>query len=100
VLPGFLNLALATSFSRLWIQDAATGTSQSMKNISRAKLLAMPVPVPPKEEQAQIVSCIDALDVRLDRELATLHAVQQVKHSLMSVLLTGKLRVTPDEGVA
>ena len=51
---------------------------------------------PPLSEQAEIVTLLAALERRLDKENATMVAAAGFKTALMSILLTGELRVTPD----
>ena len=77
---------------------ATLGVSQV--NINRKSLLATVVPVPPMEEQAAIVTVLDALRCRIEIEQKKVHHLTEVKSALMFVLLTGEIRVTPDPEVA
>ena len=98
--PAFVNLCLGTPISRAQIEDGATGSSKSMKNISQAALRDVVVPVPSIEEQKRISAFVEALDVRTAAEQHALTGIRAVKAALMSVLLTGEVRVTPDEDAA
>jgi type I restriction enzyme S subunit len=71
-----------------------------MKNISQEKLRALMVPQPSRAEQAQIADSFDILAERFRAETASLDALRIVKSALMSVLLTGEVRVKPDEEAA
>lgn len=52
--------------------------------------------VPPLREQAMIREALSAVDERLEAELSGLEGVMALKSALMSVLLTGEVRVQPD----
>ena len=58
------------------------------------------IPLPPPEERGIIASAIEAFQDRIDREDGGVTLLRSVKSSLMSVLLTGELRVTPDPEAA
>ena len=73
---------------------ATPGVSQV--NINRKNLLATTVPVPPIQEQAAIVAMLDSIQHRVEAEQSKVERLAELKSALMSVLLTGELRVTPD----
>lgn len=80
------------SFNRV-IKESATGTSGSMKNISKGALLGIQVPLPTKAEQeaiAEALSDADALITSLEQLLAK---KRQLKQGAMQELLTGKKRL-------
>lgn len=56
--------------------------------------------LPPMEEQREIAAIADDIDIRLRAESATIFHLRSVKSALVSVLLTGELRVTSGEGAA
>ncbi len=56
--------------------------------------------LPPTDEQRKIASIADAFDVRLFAEQRQVHGLIALKSALMSVLLTGEVRVTADEVAA
>lgn len=92
----WLGAVLSTDHNQAELRALATpGVSQA--NINRTKLLGFLLPKPPLDEQREIVGVLDGLGGRLKKEQATLAAARSVKSALMSVLLTGELRVTPDE---
>lgn len=97
---GFVRSALETPYSRQQIQDGATGSSRSMRNISQEKLRALLVPLPPHDEQIGIARSFDILAERAHVERASLHVLRTVEEALASVLLTGEVRVKPDEDAA
>ena len=61
VSPSCLMYALRTPEVRAHFADNATGTSDSMRNLSQPKLAAAPVLLPPVAEQNRIVEKVEAL---------------------------------------
>lgn len=57
----FLNLVNNAIQAREYYAVNASGTSSSMKNVSREVVLGLPVPVPPIAEQSRIVTRVTAL---------------------------------------
>jgi type I restriction enzyme S subunit len=96
----YLNLVLGTPTSRLQIEDRATGSSRSMKNISQEALRSIAIPVPPLDEQRAIASAVDSVAARIAEEASFTTALATLKAALMSALLTGEIRVTTDEVAA
>ena len=75
----FLNMANNASYAREHYAVNASGTSSSMKNVSREVVLALPVPLPPLAEQSRIVTRVTALRrlcADLRQRLAERDAVQ------------------------
>lgn len=58
------------------------------------------VPLPPYQEQVAIADIADKLDQRLTAEKAVVKQLLELKTDLTTSLLTGKIRVTPDEGLS
>ena len=54
------------------------------------------VPVPSEEEQTLISRVVDSIEDRIGAELGLVGHLSKLRSELMSVLLTGELRVTPD----
>lgn len=97
ITPEFLNLVLSAPSARRQIEEAATGTSDSMRNVSQEKLRATLIPVPPLAEQLEIFGLFDAIAARGIAEEAKLLGLSALKGALMSALLDGKVRVQCDE---
>jgi type I restriction enzyme S subunit len=57
----FLNMANNASYAREHYAVNVSGTSSSMKNVSREVVLALPVPLPPLAEQSRIVTRVTQL---------------------------------------
>jgi len=92
----FLFHVLAARYDAL----RTLGHEGTQKNLNAALVKDVVIPVPSPDEQAQVVQLFDAHQVRHVVESATVHALLRVKSALMSVLLTGEVRVTPDEDAA
>ena len=82
--PDFVNYWLSSLWGRQWARNVKTdGVSQS--NINGTKLSAMPLPLPPLEEQREIVRRVEAmldsadrLAAQIDHTAATLERVSRV----------------------
>lgn len=61
VLPGWLVISLRAGSARRYIEAVATGTSDSMRNISQPKLKALQVTLPPLDVQARLVAEVDRM---------------------------------------
>jgi type I restriction enzyme S subunit len=57
----YVNLVNGSTHARGYYSSVATGTSDSMRNITRDQILALPVPIPPLAEQKRVVGIVKAL---------------------------------------
>lgn len=73
---------------RRLIAAGATGTSNSMKNISKETVLSLPVPRPPLAEQQKIAAILTAVDDKLDVISRQIEAAQALKQGLMKSLFS------------
>jgi type I restriction enzyme, S subunit len=96
--PDFVVFFFQSDAAISMIQRAtiATGIPHINLSILRSFLL----PVPPLAEQAEIVAALDAVEHRITAESCWLAHLQATKSALMSVLLTGEVRVKPDPEAA
>lgn len=78
-------------FGRL--SDLATGTSGSMKNLSKTKIKGLWAAVPSTADQQKIAAIIGSIDNEIAAKKALLSQTKRLKQGLMSDLLTGKKRV-------
>lgn len=67
VMPEYLEQALKSIALREQIERCASGTSPTMKNISKEKVLALRLPPHPPSEQHRIVAELAALQTEVDR---------------------------------
>jgi len=94
--PWYLEQWLLHPRVRSFFHSMARGTSGSMVKVDRAIVERLPVPVPPLEEQQEIISVASAAIGKLHGERQTQDALQQLKKGLMQILLTAKIRVKVD----
>jgi type I restriction enzyme, S subunit len=90
--------ALQSSSSQIQIRDHTRG--QAVKGINIGDVRKLLVPIPKLDEQTAIADTFEALDQAVLCTDAERKALRAIKAALMSVLLTGELRVTPAEGAA
>ena len=80
VSPRWLLYYLRSQRARRYLESLATGTSDSMRNISQASLRNLTVPLAPAREQQRIIAAMEEQLFRLDAGVAALkHAVQNLK---------------------
>lgn len=75
--PQWLQGALASPEARRQMSQLATGTSDSMRNVSQEKVLSIMLRLPPANEQRRIVEAVDELLSDLDAGVLTLRRVQR-----------------------
>lgn len=94
----FVNMVNNVNYSREHYAANASGTSSSMKNVSREVVLALPVPVPPLAEQSRIVTRVEAL-MRLCDALEAKGQLEAAHHAQLVSTLLGTLTAstTPEE---
>ena len=71
-------------------------SQSSIAHLTREKLALLRVPLPSLFEQRKIANVLSAVDDLVEQSQATTRQIKLTKRSLMSVLLSGGLRVTPD----
>ena len=88
----FLNGETTRQICRSFAKKSVSQVSLNQKEVS-----ALPIPLPPMEEQDRIVEILDKGEKVLHEERATKEALQGLKRGLMQDLLTGKRRVETDD---
>lgn len=95
VLPEWLVIVLRSQVGRRYIEHVATGTSDSMRNISQSKLRAMPIPVPTIQAQKRIVDEVGrqiSLIARASGEVSRLkEAAKHLRASILDAAFLGEL---------
>ncbi len=95
----FLSRYVNSERGMATVTEKQGGLAQQHFNVGAMK--RMPVPIPSSiEEQDAIVEQLIAIDNRIVAERQTANALAQLKSSLMFVLLSGEVRVTPDENIS
>ncbi len=81
-------------------QMQALAGQTTIPYLNRALCEAIRIPLPPVAEQEAIVDAIEAVEIRIRVERCALEPLVASKAALISVLLTGEVRVKPDEDAA
>ena len=90
--PYFLALYAASPRGRLYFRIASKQTS-NLASVNSTQLKAMPLPVPPLEEQNRIVEMLSSVDGFIGSLDTQKLKLEEIKRGLMTVLLTGRVRV-------
>ena len=98
LLPAFLKEYLNTAVYWRWV--AARQRAQAQPNINAAEYGQLPVPLPSLDEQRKIADVAAGFNGIIRAAKAEVLGRRRLKRALMSVLLTGELRVTLDTEVA
>ena len=99
LLPRFLSYYGGSPRGKAYFLSCSKQTT-NLASINSSQLKALPVPLPSLEEQTAIVRGIETVEARLRCESDHWAALAALKGALMSVLLTGDVRVTPDSEAA
>lgn len=89
----WLNYLLNTKQYRDAVRATATGTSNSMKNISKERLLDIKIPHPPISEQENIAAVLSEVDELINLVKKQINKKKAIKQGAMQELLTGKRRL-------
>jgi type I restriction enzyme S subunit len=82
--PDFLRFVInSTQYARAYFAKEASGTSPSMKNVSREVIYGLPIPLAPVEEQQRIVSTIRRLMGLCDELERSLESGSRQRHALL-----------------
>ena len=93
VIMKWLGYWFSSNPIRHLLRSTATGTSGSMKNITKSDVLNISITYPSVEEQQKIAAVLTSADNEIELLEQQLAHLQQEKKALMQVLLTGKKRV-------
>lgn len=94
----WLNYLLASNQYRCILHKRATGTSNSMKNISKDEFLSITIPLPAKKEQGKIVEVLSVMDKAIQCIEEIIKEKEKQKKYLFQNLLTGKKRLNDCDG--
>ena len=91
---GYMRTFLSSTVFLKQILHESQGSAQ--RNFGPTHLKRVRIPLPPKEEQETLAATITAVGQRVKTERARRTQLATLRSALMSVLLSGELRVTPD----
>lgn len=91
----YIASALAGAVGDTQVRRLNDGGAKAGLNLASIRQLL--VPFPPLEEQRLLVTPIEETENRIAEEQAALQQLRVVKSALSSALLTGEIRVQPDE---
>ncbi len=94
----WLGYLLSSAPYKRLIGDTATGTSGSMKNISKGGLLGVPISFPTVPEQTAIAQVLSDLDTAITALEARLTKARSLKQGMAQALLTGRVRLVEAAG--
>ena len=89
----WLNYLLNLPFYRNAVRAAATGTSNSMKNISKEDMYSISIPCPKIKEQNAIAEALSDIDTLIANLEKLIEKKKVIKQGAMQELLTGKRRL-------
>ncbi len=75
------------------IRELASGTSASMKNISKQKLLTLEIAIPPYQEQIRITEILQSVDSKNKTEKIQMNALKRIKDGLMHDIFHQKVQI-------
>jgi len=86
----WLAYFLASPWARFQLSRLATGTSSSMKNITKSELLTLPVPIPPLSDQTAIADLLSTWDAAIEKTEKLIAAKERRFLWLLSRLISDK----------
>lgn len=94
----WLSYVLSSEQVRYTLSNLATGTSGSMKNITKGEFLSLKIAIPPLPEQKKIAKILSTWDKAISTTERLIDNSTQQKKALMQQLLTGKKRLLDESG--
>ena len=94
----WLGYWFSSSHTRYALSSTATGTSGSMKNITKPDVLNIKIDIPPLPEQQKIAKILSTWDKAISTTERLIENSIQQKKALMQQLLTGKKRLLDESG--
>lgn len=94
----WLSYFLITDKVRNNLKSIATGTSGTMKNISKPNFLAIKVQIPPKDEQQKIASFLSAVDKKIQQLTRKKELLEIYKKGVTQQLFSQEIRFKDEDG--
>ncbi|WP_254810625.1 restriction endonuclease subunit S [Natronosalvus amylolyticus] len=92
--PKFAFYFTQTNNYDRWVSRITRQGAQ--ENINTGEYSSILLPLPPIDEQKEIVSILETVDQNIEQERKTKKSLQDLKRGLMQDLLTGKVRVNTE----
>jgi type I restriction enzyme S subunit len=99
LMPEFLAYLSQSSYGKAYFLNVAHRTT-NLASINSTKLKALPVLLPPKDEQVIIVGTLRVADIKIAAEEDRKTALHAFFKSMLHQLMTGQLRLLSDEGLS
>jgi type I restriction enzyme, S subunit len=93
----WLSFYMQSEFFRRQIDDIATGTSGSMKNISKGRLADLSVSLPPFDEQRRIAEVLRSMDEAVAVTEQALSVAESVRQSTLDALIRDLVEAADNE---
>ena len=94
--PEWTAILMSSSKIRTLLSARATGTSNSMKNITKGDVLTLPIVVPSKQEQEKIASFLTSVDTKIEQLTKKEELLQQYKKGVMQKIFNYENRKAKD----
>jgi type I restriction enzyme S subunit len=91
-IPRWLGFVIGSPAMRIKLGSIASGTSNSMKNISQESFLDLPLSIPPLDEQRRIVAVLETWDRAIADTERLIAAKRRRKRSLLQTLFRNQPR--------
>ena len=88
---GFVRGYLETQYE--YLRQIASGGGSTKGALTCAFLKSLPIPLPSKQEQTEIVSILDAIDRKIDLHKRKRGVLEELFKALLHKLMTGEIRV-------
>ncbi len=92
----FVWYYLLTPKAKQWVEHVVEGSTYP--NLNKAEYLAMPIPLPPLDEQREIARMLQAVDAKIAAEERRRAALEELFKTLLHALMSGRMRVPPIVG--
>lgn len=96
--PRYLSFSLIAPRTRANISSIATGTSGSMKNISKPNFLGIELHIPSLPEQEQIASFLSSVNERIELLEQKKEKLEVYKKGVMQQIFSQQIRFRQDDG--
>ncbi len=94
----WISILIASPKIRTLLSSRATGTSNSMKNITKGDVLTLPVTIPSKKEQEKIASFLTSIDTKIEQLTKKEALLQEYKKGVMQKIFNQEIRFKDDDG--